>query len=164
MTLVFRVYGLAQTKGNMRAVPVKGRAFPAITDANRSVAAWQQQIARAASEVINGLPYADRQLLVRGVRLSVAFYLPRPKKYQKAGCQVAHLTKPDTSKLLRAAEDALTGVAYLDDAQIVELLATKSYAPVNHPPYVDIRVEATNGVFGELAPPAAPLPLLEALR
>jgi len=35
---------------------------------------------------------------------------------------------PDIDKLLRAVSDALTGVGYMDDAQIVEVYASKIYA------------------------------------
>jgi crossover junction endodeoxyribonuclease RusA len=155
MTLAFRVYGVPQTKGNMRAIRVKGMTFPIVTDSNRSAKSWQQLVAEHASRAIEALPAGDRVILTRGVRLSVQFFLPRPKKYQRAGVAVAHLNKPDTSKLLRAVEDALTQVAYADDAQVVELLATKAYAPVGAPPYVDIRVEATHGT-GALAVTPAP--------
>lgn len=157
MTLRFRVYGVAQPKGNMRAIHMTGMKFPIVTDSNRSAKSWQQLIAEAANHAINNLPEPERGLLTRGVRLSVAFYLPRPKKYQRPGVAVAHLKAPDTSKLLRAVEDALTQVAYIDDSQIVELLATKAYAAVDDSPHVDIRVEPTNG--DGIAVPAAPLPL-----
>lgn len=155
-TLTFRVFGLAMAKGNHRAVTTGG--ITKIREANPSVKDWELLIAATASVELNKRPFAERELLRRGVRLSVAFYLPRPKKYQRPGIQVAHLVAPDIDKLQRAVQDALSGVVYLDDSQIVESLATKRYAPVNCPPYVDIRVSATAG-DGLLDVPAAPLPL-----
>ena len=35
--------------------------------------------------------------------------------------------RPDLSKLIRATEDALTGIIYADDAQIVDIHAKKEY-------------------------------------
>jgi Holliday junction resolvase RusA-like endonuclease len=78
----------------------------------------------------------------------------------KRGVNAAHLKAPDTSKLIRAVEDALTQVVYRDDSQVVELLALKHYAEVDDLPHVDIRVEATAG-WKPLVVPAAPLPLFE---
>jgi Holliday junction resolvase RusA-like endonuclease len=38
-----------------------------------------------------------------------------------------HTTKPDTTKLLRATEDALRGIAWADDNQVCEQHAFKLY-------------------------------------
>ena len=158
--LAFRVYGVAQPKGSMRAFTPKGKRFPIVTDSNKSVQSWQQLIAEGASRALQALPPAERGPLQDGVRLSLAFYLPRPKALQRRGVPVAHLKKPDTSKLIRAVEDALTSLAYGDDSQVVELLAIKHYADVDDAPHVDIRVEPTAGCQ-PVDVPAAPLPLFE---
>jgi hypothetical protein len=39
-----------------------------------------------------------------------------------------HVVKPDLDKLVRAVGDALTGILYRDDAQIVSLNASKRFA------------------------------------
>ncbi len=61
------------------------------------------------------------------VRMDTVFYRVRLKgHYGKTGLNKAGrttpypITTPDLSKLLRSTEDALTGYAYKDDAQIVE--------------------------------------------
>lgn len=163
MTLRFTVFGVAQAKGNMRALNIKGMKFPIVTDSNKSVKSWQQLIAEGASRALQALPASERGLLTEGVRLTVEFFLPRPKALMRRGVLVAHLKKPDTSKLIRAVEDALTEVVYLDDSQVVELLATKQYANVDDHPHVKISVEPTAGVQAVIVP-AAPTPLLEGLR
>ena len=56
-----------------------------------------------------------------------------------AAGEIPPTTKPDTSNMVKAIEDAMNGVAFVDDAQIVRLFATKLYAEV---PGVDVRVEA----------------------
>lgn len=50
------------------------------------------------------------------------------------------MRKPDLSKLIRAAEDALTGIVYVDDARITRLVVEKRFA-VDSPPRVEICVQ-----------------------
>ena len=161
MTLSFTVFGVAQPKGNMRAFMRPGMHFPIVTDSNRSVKSWSQLVAEGANRALAALPTSDRGVLDGPVRLTLAFYLPRPKKYQRRGVPVAHLTAPDWDKLSRAISDALTHVVYRDDKQIVEAVIGKFYAEVNETPRVDVRVESTAGVRPSVVP-AAPLPLFEA--
>jgi Holliday junction resolvase RusA-like endonuclease len=158
------VFGVAQPKGSMKAFYRPGMKFPIVTESNRSVKSWSQLVAEGASQALSQLPVGDRGVLEGPVRLTMAFHLPRPKKYQRRGAEPAHVTKPDASKLIRAVEDALTQVVYRDDAQVVELVVAKRYAAIDGAPHVDIRVERTAGV-APLVVPAAPLPLFaEALR
>jgi crossover junction endodeoxyribonuclease RusA len=156
--LEFRVFGVAQPKGSMKAFYRPGMKFPIVTDSNRSVKSWSQLVAEGANHALAQLPPGDRAVLTGPVRLSVAFHLPRPKKFQRRGVEPAHLTKPDASKLLRSVEDALTHVVYGDDSQVVELVVAKRYAAIDVAPHVDIRVESTAGVQPIVVPPA-PLPL-----
>jgi Holliday junction resolvase RusA-like endonuclease len=69
------------------------------------------------------------QLLDGPLACSMVFTLPRPKGHWRTG-RNAHLLRdaapprpagvPDLSKLVRATEDALTGVLWTDDARVVE--------------------------------------------
>ena len=144
MTLEFRVFGIAQRMGSKRAFVPKGWTRPIITDSNRNLKTWQTLVSERASAALQQLPHAEREQLSDGVRLTVAFYLPRPKTLPKR--VTAHTKAPDCSKLVRSLEDALTGVVYRDDAQICDLVAMKRYAPPGAIPYVDIRVEPSAGV------------------
>jgi Holliday junction resolvase RusA-like endonuclease len=156
MTLSFTVYGVAQPKGNMRAIHLKGMEFPIVTESNRSVKSWSQLVRQGASDAILELPEHQRAVMDGAVRLTVAFYMPRPKKFAKKA--VACLTAPDWDKLARAIGDALSKVCYRDDKQIVEGVVGKFYAAVDDAPHVTVRVEPTAG-FRPIAVPAAPLPL-----
>ena len=158
VTLAFTVFGVAQPKGNMRAIHIPGMKFPIVTDSNRGVKSWSQLVAEGASHAIMALPANERHLLDGPVRLTIAFYLPRPKKYSTRGVPVAHQTAPDWDKLSRAVSDALAQVVYVDDRQIVEAVIGKFYAEVDDVPHVDIRVEPTAGVK-PIVVAAAPLPL-----
>lgn len=67
--------------------------------------------------------------------MDLVFELPRPKSAPK---RVQHpTTRPDLSNFIKTIEDALTGVVYRDDSQIVALTAIKRYGPE---PGVSIRV------------------------
>ena len=64
--------------------------------------------------------------MMRGpVRLSIVFLFTRPKGHfkkdgkLKPSAPVHHCVKPDVSKILRSTEDALSKLAYEDDARIV---------------------------------------------
>jgi crossover junction endodeoxyribonuclease RusA len=156
MILAFRVYGVASGMGSKRAFVPRGWTRPIVTDSNRNLKTWQTLVADAASLALSEVPAADRQVLTGPVRLTIAFYLPRPKSLPK---RVQACTKaPDTSKLVRALEDALTRIVYHDDAQVVELVAGKFYAAAGAVPHIDVRVEPTAGDV-PLRVPAAPLPL-----
>ena len=83
MTLTFTVFGVAQSKGSARAFVPKGWTRPIITDSNRSLKQWSQLVAEGANRALAAAP--DAELLTEGVRLTVAIFLPRPKKYQRGG-------------------------------------------------------------------------------
>lgn len=69
------------------------------------------------------------------LRMDLVFDLPRPKSAPR---RVQHpTTRPDLDNLLKAIKDALRGVVYRDDSQIVALTATKKYGPA---PGVSIRL------------------------
>lgn len=57
------------------------------------------------------------------VLVECEFWLPRGKTVKRSDPSV----KPDVDKLLRAVLDALTGIAYTDDAQVCESRAAKRY-------------------------------------
>jgi crossover junction endodeoxyribonuclease RusA len=156
--VTFTVYGTAQPKGSMRAFIPRGMKFPIVTDSNRNAKSWAQLVAQGASQALTERGIASLQ--VGPMRVTAAFYLPRPKKYHRRGVPVAHLCAPDLDKLLRSVLDALTRVVYHDDSQVVEILALKRYADVDAPPRVQITVEPTTGTRPVIAPPV-PMPLFE---
>lgn len=142
MILELRINGIAQQMGSKRAFIPRGWTRPVITDSNRNLKSWQQLVAQAAHEAIEALPATERTLLVDAVTLTVAFALPRPKALGQRS--KPHVTSPDLDKLVRSVGDALTGIAYRDDSQIVDLRATKMYAAPGDVPHIDVRVEPTS--------------------
>lgn len=71
------------------------------------------------------------------VHLRLEFLFPRPKAPPKSHVLHKHpgrawlASRPDLSNIVKGVEDALNGIAYLDDSQIVSLVALKYYAAAN---------------------------------
>lgn len=144
----FTVLGKPITQGSKQAFVRGGRAV--IVDvsnkATKTMPAkrldkWRDQVAGAARvEMASVCPWPGP------IRLDLEFVLPRPKShYTKAGVFTKsaphhHVTKPDRGKLARAVEDAMSGIVYGDDSQIMAGETTKRYAARGGYPGVVIRV------------------------
>jgi crossover junction endodeoxyribonuclease RusA len=137
LTLSFIVVGVAQPQGSTRAFMRPGMQFPVVTHDNPRLHQWRDLVATTVSRTMEEhlIP-----LFLGPVALRVVFALPRPQSLPRR--VVTHLKAPDLDKLLRAIGDALTGVVYRDDAQIVELVGRKLYAPLGVPPTATITVSA----------------------
>lgn len=109
----FTVLGRPATKGSFRAFIHKGRVV--VIHDNPRCKAWQKEVAKAAKQAIVGsaAPYT----CTIGVRAT--FTIERPKKTKR--------TQPqgDLDKLLRVVFDAMTGVVYGDDDQVIRVEARK---------------------------------------
>jgi Holliday junction resolvase RusA-like endonuclease len=120
-SLSFSVTGLPQPKGSAKAFLPKGWTRPVITSDNKGLKAWEQAVRYEAQRAANGLFFQDEP-----VGLAVYFHLPRPKSLPKK--VHAHTKRPDLDKLTRAVGDALTGVVWHDDSQLVQIEAMKGYS------------------------------------
>jgi crossover junction endodeoxyribonuclease RusA len=60
------------------------------------------------------------------------FYLDRPSSVSRES-RPSPIVPPDLDKLIRGVGDALTGVIYDDDSQVIRVLAWKSYADAREP-------------------------------
>lgn len=139
--VTFTVYGQPQPAGSKTAGRTKsGRMF--VRDSAKGSAPWKRQVAQTAGEAMNGSGLLDGAL-----ELSIIFTVPRPKgHYGVRGLRPSapeHPTvRPDVTKLLRAVEDACTGVVWRDDAQVVAQHAYKEYG---EPARADVRVTTAIG-------------------
>ncbi len=134
--LSFVVWGVAQPKGSARAFVPKGWTRAVVTSDNPKNKGWQQLVAEAAGRAKD---QAGAALMAGPVRLTVAFYLPRPKSLAK---KVQHHTKkPDLDKLIRSVKDGLTRVVWADDSQVVDVQAVKRYADVGISPHAVVSVD-----------------------
>lgn len=137
--VTFRVDGVPAPKGSMRAFVVRGRAVT--TEDNVHTRPWAALVKDAARQVC---PLSEPVPFVRGVavHLSVTFILPRPASLPKK--VTGHTKKPDLDKLARAVKDALTGVVWSDDSQVVTALLGKRYAAAEEGPGALVAVVAAD--------------------
>jgi crossover junction endodeoxyribonuclease RusA len=139
--ITFFVSGHPRPAGSKRAFPIyRGKRGETRTFTGRSIVVdssgqagkdWRGDIQAAAARHYQGVP------LTCPVCLSLHFLFERPKNHLGSGMQTGivrasapeyHITKPDVLKLARAVEDALTGIIWHDDSQIINEELTKGYA------------------------------------
>jgi Holliday junction resolvase RusA-like endonuclease len=124
--LAFTVYGAAQPAGSKTVGRTKaGATF--VRDSAKRGTPWRRQVAQVAGEAVNGSGLMDGPL-----ELSVIFTVPRPKSHYGArglrpSAPEYPTVRPDVTKLLRALEDACTGIVWRDDAQVIAQHAYKEY-------------------------------------
>ena len=154
----FTVIGHAEPAGSKKAfVPLHpktkqpyrrpgGGVMVSVVDANPRASGWKKLVAKVAREE------CGEPLLTGPLKVTMTFYRVRPQGHygasglSKAGKETPlPITKPDAGKLARGTIDAMTGVIYVDDAQIVEEVSIKRYGT---PPRVEITIE-------EIEPPEA---------
>lgn len=120
-TISFRVYGIPQTKGSTKAFFRQGMRHPVITNDNPRNKGWAQTVAGAAQQHrIDGCPFKGP------IVLEMVFLMPIPKSLPKRA-PAFMLKKPDVDKMTRSVKDALSGVLYIDDKQVVHTDVKKMY-------------------------------------
>lgn len=135
----FVVYGKAQPGGSKKTLP-RWRKWPLlvtsakhllslvnVTDDNARAKPWQQEIA-----IVAGTLMKSRQPYLGPLAIWVDFYSSRPQWHTNKKGLVASAPRfpekrPDATKLLRPVEDALTGILWGDDGQVVEQHVRKLY-------------------------------------
>jgi crossover junction endodeoxyribonuclease RusA len=144
---VFDVSGEPVAQGSLRAFVRDGR--PVVTYGPRAVAlgTWRGLVAAAALEALGERPMATGPVVVR-----LAFRLRRPTTHYGARGLLPryadHYPGTDLDKLARAVLDAVSGIAYRDDRQVVALVARKGYADR---PGVSVHVHVTQPTGGPFA-------------
>lgn len=122
------VPGSPAPQGSKRHV---GRGI--LIESSKAVGPWRERIALAAHSHGDG-PKAGP------VGVSLEFVMPRPKSAPKRSTPPA-VKRPDLDKLTRAILDALTGIAWNDDSQVVTIHATKRLAELDETPGVTIDIQ-----------------------
>ena len=126
LTVRIVVYGKPAPAGSKVAGrTLDGRSY--VRDASKGSAEWKRLISQVAGTAMDGKSLLEGELTAR-----IIFHLPRPKgHYGKKGLRDSApdwpTVKPDVLKLARAVEDALSGIVYRDDAQIVMETIIKRY-------------------------------------
>lgn len=120
----FMVIGEPIPQGSTRAFLPKGWSRPIITSANKKTKPWRQEVAHTAVCAISAYGFVP---LMSGepVEIKTTFFFEKPKSKKKS--DIFKTSKPDLDKLFRSIADALTGIAYKDDSQIVKWSGSKQY-------------------------------------
>lgn len=130
-SVIFFVDGVPATAGSKRHVG-KGR----IIDSCKRNGAWRKCVQLAARQAMTGdLPWTVDTPLAADFEFVVQRPAGTPKHI------VAPVKRPDLLKMARAVEDALTGIAYHDDSQIVAETLAKRFARPNEPIGVHVTIE-----------------------
>lgn len=129
MKLSFFVAGDPATQGSKRAFYIAkiGRAI--VTEDCKKNKPWRSDVRNEAEKAMAA---GEWKLTEKPVRLDLTFQIRRPKSHYgakglKESAPYFPAKKPDTVKLARAVEDALKGVCWKDDAQIVTEMIRKRY-------------------------------------
>ncbi len=131
--LFFIVFGVPVPQGSSKAYIPKGWNRAVITSDNSRLKPWRQMLSLSALDAMHTCksPLIERP---SGVSVEAHFFFERPKSAKK---QVHKTTKPDVDKLVRSLFDSLTGIAFEDDSQVCESIATKAFGS---PARVEVRV------------------------
>ena len=123
----FIIYGEPKGKGRPRFTRAGTAYTPTQT---RDYEKLVQQSFRIANRGMQ--PYSKDIAL--SVSIEAYFGTPksasRIKRSQMLSHSIRPLKKPDTDNIAKIVLDALNGLAYYDDAQVVELILTKQYGEV----------------------------------
>ena len=91
--------------------------------------AWERTAAQAARAAMgDDLPFTGPVAVEVVAMLGIPPSWPQWKARAALEGHIAPTTRPDEDNIGKAAKDALNGIVYLDDAQIVRSATTKLYA------------------------------------
>lgn len=115
--LELHVDGTPATKGSWRVVMPGGK--PKLIPDNPGEPEWAQSVAWHARATLRNRLEPD----ARRYRVRALFTLPRPSG------RGGRKGRRDLDKLVRSILDALTGIVWLDDEQVDEILTAKGIGP-----------------------------------
>jgi Holliday junction resolvase RusA-like endonuclease len=129
---MFDVRGLPKPAGSKRAFYIEKLKRSVIVEASKNKD-WIGDVKGCALRAMHG-----KDKLEGPLELTIQFWMPRPKHhfgnnrkqgtYLKATSPTFHESKPDSTKLLRCIEDALTGIVWKDDCQVARTIVEKIYS------------------------------------
>lgn len=153
--IAFVVHGTPAPAGSKRGFVLRGkngrpdRAI--VTDDSKRSKPWKASVEAAAAEAMAG-----KSLLRGPLEVTFRFVVRRPQGHYGSGRNAGQVrpsapahpaVKPDVLKLTRAVEDALSGIVYADDAQIVDERLTKVYG---YPERCEIRIRPLESQASDL--------------
>lgn len=139
--VIFTVPGKPQGKARARTVcdPRTGRVHSYTPE---KTAAYEALI-RQYYKINRGIHFGGAVML----RVEIAAIYEIPKSYSKKKVEEIRrddkrpTVKPDCDNIIKAVLDALNGVAYDDDAQVVAVSCSKRYAAEGEDAHITVRIE-----------------------
>ena len=128
------VGGDPKTKGSW--IPMQTKAGIKFRPATKGASKWYKDAARAIGD------QWDHGILEGPIKVRLLVLLPR-KKTVKRKFPISKFDG-DVDKLVRAIFDAMTGIVYGDDSQVVDVTASKRYADNSSPGvwvYIDTKIK-----------------------
>jgi Holliday junction resolvase RusA-like endonuclease len=137
MKIEFFVAGIPSPSGSKKAFahPKTGKII--VMDTAKNKGSWQALVAMHAQKAMAD---AGAEMITGPVMMAIEFSFTRPKSHFGIGknadklkptAPLEHTIKPDLTKLIRCAEDALTGIVWKDDCQVVSRESSKVYNSEN---------------------------------
>lgn len=126
----FFVPGIPATAGSKRPHLNKKTGKTYVSDDCQRGPAWRTSVETKAQAAYSG------EVMRGALSLSIVFYQVRPLTHYGTGknagtlrphCPQYPAKRPDATKLFRATEDAIKGILFADDGQVVIARATKLY-------------------------------------
>lgn len=127
--MIFHFTALTKPRGQKRGQAVNRGDHAGVYDPEENLTESGRLLAQA-------LASRPPQPLAGPLVVVVRSTIPRPKKPVHA----LPTTKPDIDNIIKLLFDALTGVYWLDDKQIVATLPIKVYGDESHPPGLEVWV------------------------
>lgn len=135
MRIEFTAVGKPRTKGSTTSFVSKRTGRVVTHDAAGTPGlTWEQGVASAA--LVARTQAGERMVVNEPIAVRVIFYQPRLRGHYgtgrnanvlKLGAPRYPATRPDVDKYLRRILDAMTGVLYADDGQVVTVWAAKRW-------------------------------------
>lgn len=139
----FHVPGVPAPQGSKNAY--RRGAKVVLVEASKALKPWRDLVAGFARDYNRNPAPLTGPVLVR-----LSFVLSRPKATPKTRPTPPAVKKPDVDKLIRAVFDALTQAGvWKDDAQAVQVVATKRIAEPDEGPGLYVRVTPLTLPTGE---------------
>jgi len=132
MTYSFFVTGEPRTKGSKSLMRTRRGKYVMVEASASKLKKWMRLIKVRASIAFN-------EPIKGPIHLHCLFYFKRPKTVRD---RVLPHVRPDLDKLLRAVNDALTGIAFNDDGQVTTILAHKLYTEEETGCHITIRCDS----------------------
>lgn len=128
MQLIFKIPGEPKGKGRPRFAR-KGSYVHTYTP--DSTAAYEEKVKRCYYQQCGNRNYFDKDEMLQ-VHILAKYPIPKSISQKKRGMMIAHrlrpVVKPDADNIIKIVCDALNGIAYGDDKQIVDAHFHKIYS------------------------------------